>query len=174
MPERRSRALAQQLKAAVLTVAGLNFAYFLVEVTVALSVGSVSLFADSVDFLEDTAINVLIFVALGWSLRAQALAGKTMALIILLPALAAACQAFTKFGGPIPPDPLALVLTAGGAVMVNLVCSFILARFRRHSSSMARAAVLSARNDVLINVAIIAMGIITVWSRSGWLPCWSW
>ncbi|WP_026531459.1 cation transporter [Arthrobacter sp. H41] len=168
MPERRSRTLAQRLKVAVLIVAGLNFAYFFVEVTVALSIGSVSLFADSVDFLEDTAINLLIFVALGWSLRAQALAGKTMALIILIPALAAAWQAFTKFGDPAPPDPLALLLTAGGAVVVNLACSFVLARFRHHNSSMARAAFLSARNDVLVNIAIIAMGIITVWSRSGW------
>lgn len=88
--------------------------------------------------------------------------------IILLPALAAAWQAFTKFGDPTPPDPLALVLTAGGAVLVNLVCSFILARFRHHDSSMARAAFLSARNDVLVNIAIIAMGIVTLWSRSGW------
>ncbi|MUK01133.1 cation transporter [Vibrio cholerae] len=169
MPERRHpRTLAQRLKAAVLIVAGLNLAYFFVEVTVALSIGSVSLFADSVDFLEDTAINLLIFVALGWSLRAQALAGKVMAGIILVPASAAAWQAFTKFSNPTPPDPLALILTAGGAVLVNLTCSFILARFRHHNSSMARAAFLSARNDVLVNIVIIVMGIVTVWTLSGW------
>jgi Co/Zn/Cd efflux system component len=169
MPERRRpRTLAQRLKAAVLIVAGLNLAYFFVEVTVALSIGSVSLFADSVDFLEDTAISLLIFVALGWSLRAQALAGKVMAGIILVPASAAAWQAFTKFSNPTPPDPLALILTAGGAVLVNLTCSFILARFRHHNSSMARAAFLSARNDVLVNIAIIVMGIVTVWTLSGW------
>jgi Co/Zn/Cd efflux system component len=46
-------------------VAALNLAYFGVEFAVALKIGSVSLFADSVDFLEDAAVNFLITVALG-------------------------------------------------------------------------------------------------------------
>ncbi|MET4591746.1 cation diffusion facilitator family transporter [Arthrobacter sp. 754] len=160
--------LSRRLKRAVLLVAGLNLAYFFVEFTVALAIGSVSLFADSVDFLEDTAINLLIFLALGWSLHRQALAGKAMALFILVPALAAGWQAVIKFTDPEPPDPLSLMVTAGGAVIVNLACSLVLARFRHHGSSMSKAAFLSARNDVLINVAIIAMGVLTIWTASGW------
>jgi hypothetical protein len=35
----------------------LNLTYFGVEFAVALAIGSVSLFADSIDFLEDTALN---------------------------------------------------------------------------------------------------------------------
>ena len=52
---------------AVAVVAVLNLVYFGVEFTVALNIRSVSLFADSIDFLEDTAVNFLILVALGWS-----------------------------------------------------------------------------------------------------------
>ena len=52
------------LRRAVRFVALLNLGYFGVEFTVALGIGSVSLFADSIDFLEDTAINGLILVAL--------------------------------------------------------------------------------------------------------------
>ncbi|PKQ06078.1 MAG: cobalt transporter, partial [Alphaproteobacteria bacterium HGW-Alphaproteobacteria-12] len=51
---------------AVRLVALLNLAYFGIEFAVALSIGSVSLFADSVDFLEDASINFLIVVALSW------------------------------------------------------------------------------------------------------------
>lgn len=160
--------LRTRLRRAVLVVAGLNLAYFFVEFTVALSIGSVSLFADSVDFLEDTAINVLIFIALGWSLHRQAIAGKVMAVIILVPALSAAWEAFGKLGDPVPPSPAALILTAGGAAVVNLACALVLARFRHHDSSMARAAFLSARNDVIVNLAIIAMGVLTLWTESGW------
>jgi Co/Zn/Cd efflux system component len=54
------------LRRAVLAVALLNLSYFGVEFAVALSIGSVSLFADSIDFLEDTSLNLLILVALGW------------------------------------------------------------------------------------------------------------
>lgn len=166
--DRAPQSLTRRLRRAVLLVAGLNLAYFFVEFTVAVAIGSVSLFADSVDFLEDTAINLLIFLALGWSLHRQAVAGKIMAIIILVPALAAAWQAFAKIESPVPPDPAALMLTAGGAVVVNLACSLILARFRHHDSSMAKAAFLSARNDVLVNLAIIAMGVLTAWTGSGW------
>ncbi|WP_309126606.1 cation transporter [Kocuria sp.] len=162
-----SRSLRARLRRTVLLVAGLNLAYFSVEVTVAVAIGSVSLFADSVDFLEDTAINLLIVVALAWSPHRQALAGKAMALVILAPALAAAWQALAELGDPVPPDPAALVLTAGGAAAVNLLCSAVLARFRHHGSSMARAAFLSARNDVLVNLAVVAMGVLTAWTGSG-------
>ena len=166
--DQQPHGLSRRLKRAVLLVAGLNLGYFFVEFTVALAIGSVSLFADSVDFLEDTAINLLIFLALGWSLHRQALAGKAMAVFILVPALAAAWQAVIKFTNPEPPDPLSLVVTAGGAVIVNLACSLILIRFRHHGGSMSTAAFLSARNDVLINLAIIAMGVLTLWTVSGW------
>lgn len=157
-----------RVRRTVLLVAGLNLAYFFVEAGVALAIGSVSLFADSVDFLEDTAVNLLIFLALGWSLAWRARAGRVMAGIILVPALAAAWQAFAKFSDPAAPDPLALVLTAGGAVVVNLVCTLVLVRVRDHGGSMTQAAWLAARNDVVVNLAIIAMGGLTAWLRSGW------
>jgi Co/Zn/Cd efflux system component len=156
------------LRRAVGSVGLLNFSYFFVEVSVALAIGSVSLLADSVDFLEDTAIAILVFVALGWSLHWRSRAGKAMALIILVPAAAAAWQAISKFAHPTPPDPLSLALTAGGAAVVNGISALVLVRVRHHGGSLSRAAFLSARNDVLVNVAIIAVGGVTAWTGSGW------
>ena len=160
--------LRRRLRTAVLVVALLNLAYFFVEIGVAVGIGSVSLFADSVDFLEDTAVNLLIFVALGFTLRWRSVMGKVMAVIICVPAVAAAVSLILKAGNPQPPDPLSLTVTAGGAVLVNLACALILARFREHGGSMTTAAFLAARNDVLVNVAIIVMGLITAATLSGW------
>ena len=42
----------------------LNLSYFGIEFVVASRIGSVSLFADSVDFLEDASLNLLILAAL--------------------------------------------------------------------------------------------------------------
>lgn len=157
------------LRRTVLVVALLNLGYFLVEAAVAWAIGSVSLFADSVDFLEDTAVNLLIFVALGWPLARRANAGRAMAVIILAPAVAALVQAVFKFSEPVPPDPLSLILTAGGAVVVNTVCAFLLLRTREHGGSLTRAAWLAARNDVVVNLGIIVMGVLT-WTLvpNGW------
>ena len=83
-------------------VASLNLAYFFVEFSVALAAGSVSLLADSVDFLEDAAINLLIFAALGWPLARRAVMGKIMALkMILGPAVVAGWKAIQRFSDPL-------------------------------------------------------------------------
>ncbi len=160
--------LATALRRTVLLVALLNLAYFFVEIGVALSIGSVSLFADSVDFLEDTAVNLLIFIALGLSLRHRATMGRVMAGIILAPAVAALVMAVVKFADPEPPDPVSLAVTAGGAILVNALCAVLLYRVRHHGGSMSAAAFLAARNDVIANAAIIAMALVTGYTTSGW------
>ena len=159
---------AGRLRRVVLVVAGLNFAYFFVEFAVALVAGSVSLLADSVDFLEDTAINLLIFVALGWPLARRALIGKTMTLVIFGPAGLAGWQAIQRFSDPLAPEVVPLVLASLGAIAVNATSAWLLARVRHHGGSLSSAAFLSARNDVLVNVAIIGMAVVTLWTDSGW------
>jgi Co/Zn/Cd efflux system component len=156
------------LRRTVRTVASLNLAYFGVEAAVALAIGSVSLFADSVDFLEDAAVNLLILAALGWSLRARSTAGLAMAGILLVPGLATLWTAWEAFGSPVAPDPVALTLTGAGALLVNGSCALMLARVRGHGGSLSRAAFLSARNDVLANVAIVAAGLATAATLSPW------
>jgi Co/Zn/Cd efflux system component len=156
------------LRRAVLVVALLNLAYFGVEFAVATAIGSVSLFADSIDFLEDTSINLLILVGLGWSAPRRALLGKALAAILLVPALATLWTAWDKIWLPIAPAPIPLTLAGTGALVVNLTCALILARYRHHSGSLTRAAFLSARNDAFANVAIIATGFVTAVTQSAW------
>lgn len=156
------------LRRVVLVVAAINAAYFVVEVAVALAIGSVALLADSVDFLEDTAVNLLIALALGWSLAARARVGRVLALVILLPAVAVVVQVVLKIGDPEAPAVTPLVLAAAGAALVNLVCALLLARIRAAGGSMVGAAWYAARNDVIINLAIIAMGLLTLVVGTGW------
>jgi Co/Zn/Cd efflux system component len=153
----------------VLLVAGLNLGYFIVEFVVALAIGSVALFADSIDFVEDASVNLLILAALAWSAKARARLGMGLAAILLAPGLATLWTAWSKFTHPVPPEAAPLVLTALGALAVNLTCALMLARHRKSGGSLTRAAFLSARNDVIANVAIIAAGLITasVW-RAAW------
>ena len=156
------------LRKVVILVAALNLAYFGVEFAVALAIGSVSLFADSVDFLEDASVNFLIANALGWSATSRARVGMALAGILFIPGLATLWTAWEKFLVPLPPAPLPLSLAGGGALVINLSCAFMLMQFRAHSGSLTRAAFLSARNDVLANIAIIAAGFVTAYTLSGW------
>jgi Co/Zn/Cd efflux system component len=159
----------KHLRRAVLLVALLNLSYFGVEFSVALTIGSVSLFADSIDFLEDTAINLLILAALGWPARQRALVGMLLAAILLLPGLATLWTAWQKFNLPVAPESLALSLTGFGALVINLACALILVGFRHRGGSLTRAAFLSARNDALADIAIIAAGAVTAFAwRTAW------
>jgi Co/Zn/Cd efflux system component len=156
------------LRRTVLTVALLNLGYFVVEFSSALGIGSVSLFADSIDFLEDASVNLLILLALGWSLRARSRVGMFLAAILLVPSLAALWAIWRKFADPIAPEAVALSLVGCGALLVNLGCAFLLGRYRREKGSLTKAAFLSARNDALANIAIIAAGFATAVTVSHW------
>lgn len=159
----------KDLRRVVLFVALLNLGYFAVEFVIALAIGSVSLLADSVDFLEDASVNLLIFFALAWTARSRARVGRAMAFILLVPALAFLWTAWAKFTDPIPPEPFALSFTGFGALLVNLFCAYLLVAYRHTSGSLTRAAFLSARNDASANVAIIGAGLATAYL---WQSAW--
>jgi Co/Zn/Cd efflux system component len=114
-------------------VAILNLTYFGVEFAVALAIGSVSLFADSIDFLEDTALNFLVLLALDRNTRYRARMGMVLAGVLLVPGVATLWTAWRKFTVPVPPSPLPLSLAGAGALLVNLSCAIMLARYRQHS-----------------------------------------
>ena len=156
------------LRSAARLVALLNLAYFGVEFAVALHIGAVSLLADSADFLEDAAVNLLIVAALDWAPRRRARVGMALAAILLAPAAAFLWTLAHKLHAPAPPDPRLLSLTGLGALGVNLACAFLLARFRGHGGSLSKAAFLSARNDAIANVAIVAAGLATLATHSIW------
>jgi len=157
-----------RLRDAVRIVALLNLAYFAVEMCAALKIQSVSLLADSADFLEDAAVNLLIFMAVGWSAARRARVGAGLSALLLAPAIAFFWTFWMKIQSPVTPAPAGLALTGLGALAVNVLCAFMLARFRSGGGSLARAAYLSARNDAFANIGIIAAGIATQFAPSVW------
>jgi Co/Zn/Cd efflux system component len=157
------------LRRVIRLVAALNLAYFGIEFVIARIIGSVSLFADSVDFFEDASVNLLILLALGWTARKRARVGMALAGILLVPGLATLWTAWEKFHTQTAPDPALLSLTGLGALAVNLSCAVMLTRYRRHSGSLTKAAFLSARNDAMANIAIIMAGLVTAFL---WASAW--
>ena len=63
---------------------------------------------------------------------------------------------------------MAIGATGLVALAVNIGCAVLLTRHRTAAGSLTRAAFLSARNDTLANVAIVAVGLVTLWWRSPW------
>ena len=146
----------------VRVVAIANLSYFLVEFFFAVRIGSVSLFADSIDFLEDASVNILIFIGLGWSLVARKILSRFFALLLMIPAVSVIISTVYKINNPSAPSGAVISFVAFGALIVNFTCAFLLAKFRQTQQSLVLAAYLSARNDALANMAVITAGVTTM------------
>lgn len=156
------------LRQAVTLVAVLNGLYFIVEFIMASRSGSVSLFADSIDFLEDTSLNILVIVGVGWSVARRARLGRVLAVLLLVPAVTAIWVLVSKLLDPEPPVAFEWGITSVGALAVNVFCAYLLVSHRNMEGSLSRAAWLSARNDAVVNVAMIAGALVTL----AWLSVW--
>jgi Co/Zn/Cd efflux system component len=146
-----------------------NLTYFCVEFSFAVKIGSVSQFADSIDFLEDASVNILIFVAMGWSLLARRRLSKFFAMLLLIPAISVLISTIYEINNPSTPSAMSLTAVGAGALIVNFTCALLLAKYRSSQKSLILAVYLSARNHALANVAIITTGVITIF-RSSSIP----
>lgn len=145
----------------------LNLGYFAAGLAVALKIGSVSLFADSIDFLEDASVDSHSRRAgLGYATARQG--GNAARGVFLVPGLATLWTAWSKFNALVAPSPVLVSFTATWALVINLSCALMLARYRTHGGSLTQAAFLSARNDALANVAIVVVGLVTAIYPSAW------
>ena len=155
-------------KKAVFFVAILNLIFFFIEFTVALNIRSVSLLADSIDFIEDTSINFLIFFAVSLSLVKRAKISIFLSILMMVPGFVAIWAVWKQIIYQQPPEPIELSMVGFGALVVNCLCTYILIKFKNYSGSLTKAAFLSARNDAIANITIIIAGIITIFHPSVW------
>ena len=91
-----------------------------------------------------------------------------LAILVGIPAVVALLAVIDKFINPAVPQAQGMSIAAFGALVVNATAAFILVRVRDHENSLVTAAWLSARNDVLANLAIIGAAGATLWIASQW------
>ena len=154
------------VKKSIFIVAVLNFIYFFVEFFIAIDIHSVSLFADSIDFLEDAFTNFLILLGLYLSLENRIKVGYVLIGIILIPSIFTLYFAITQFINPIIPEPFTLSKIAFFALIINLFCAFLMAKFKNTNSSLLLTAFYSARNDAFANIMMIIAGFVTFYTLS--------
>ena len=144
-----------------------NLAMFAVEIGAGLAAQSVSLLADSLDFLGDAGnYGISLFVlgmALQWRARASLLKAASMAAFGVWVAVSTIQHALA---GTVPTAP---VMGAVGALAfaANLGVAFLLYRWREGDSNM-RSVWLCTRNDAIGNLAVLAAAAGVFGSGTGW------
>ena len=155
-------------KKAVFLVAVLNLIFFFIEFIVALNIRSVSLLGDSIDFIEDTSINFLIFFAISLSLEKKAKISILLSIIMLLPGFVAIWAIWKQIILRQPPAPIELSIVGFGALVVNCLCTYILMKFRNYSGSLTKATFLLLEMMPLQILLLLFFGIITIFYPSIW------
>ena len=145
----------------------MNIAMFLVEIGAGFAAQSVSLLADSVDFLGDAAnYGISVFVlgmALQWRARASLLKAASMAAFGLWIGVTTVHHAIT---GTVPAAPV-MGAIAVLAFAANFAVAALLYRWREGDSNM-RSVWICTRNDAIGNLAVLAAAAGVFGSGAGW------
>ncbi len=144
-----------------------NLAMFVVEIGAGVAAQSVSLLADSLDFLGDAGnYGISLFVlgmALHWRARASLLKAASMGAFGLW-------VAFTTIGhamaGTVPEAPV-MGIVGALALAANFGVALLLYRWREGDSNM-RSVWICTRNDAIGNLAVLAAAAGVFGSGSGW------
>lgn len=130
-----------------------NAAMFAAELAASWSSGSVSLMADSIDFLGDAANYALSIAVLSMATRVRARAAVVKASCMVAFGVVVLVRAFWSWQAGETPEPLTMGVTAMLALAANLGVAWMLYRFRDGDANM-RSVWICSRNDAIGNVAV--------------------
>ncbi|VXB25213.1 Cation transporter [Pseudomonas sp. 8AS] len=144
-----------------------NFAMFAVEIGAGLRAGSVSLLADSLDFLGDAGNYAISLWVLGLGVLLRARAAQFKALCMLLFGVGVlATTIWQQLQGGVPSAPT-MGLVGLLALSANVGVAALLYAYREGDSNM-RSVWLCTRNDALGNLAVLAAALGVFGTGSAW------
>lgn len=143
----------------------LNAVMFAVEFGASWTSGSVSLLADSIDFLGDASNYALSLAVLGMALSVRSKAALVKAACMGAFGVFVLGKAVWSWHAGVAPEPATMGAVGFVALAVNAGVAWMLYRFRTGDANM-RSVWLCSRNDALGNLAVMlaALGIFTTGS----------
>lgn len=149
------------------TVLGINFAFFLIEISTGIISKSMGLVADSLDMLADSFVYGISLLAVGSTLkrkqRIAALAGYFQIILAII-GFAEVLRRF--FGDEKLPDFSTMIIVSVFALIANGVCLYLLQQSKSKEEAHMKASMIFTSNDVIINLGVIVAGILVHWLGS--------
>ncbi len=144
-----------------------NALMFAVEIGAGLQADSVSLLADALDFLGDSANYAISLWVLGLGLAVRARAAQFKAVSMLLFGLGVlGMAAWNFYQGTVPSAPT-MGLVGSLALLANLGVAALLYAYREGDSNM-RSVWLCTRNDAFGNIAVLLAALGVFGTGSAW------
>lgn len=147
-------------KKVLITVLIINTAFFIVEMTFGWISKSMGLVADSLDMLADATVYGLSLYAVGRAVKNKKFIAKLSGYFQILLAAFGFIEVLRRFlGFEEIPDYQTMIIIAALAFAANVICLYILNKQKSNEAHM-RASMIFTSNDIIINLGVIAAGIL--------------
>ena len=145
----------------------INALMFFVEMTFGLMAQSVALVADSLDMLGDAVTYGTSIVVVGMGTSQKASVAKLKAWIMLIFGLFVAGRCILKAFAPVTPEFTIMVWVGLVALGANLICLWMLNKFREDDINM-KSVWICSRNDIIANTSVLLAALVVSLTASGW------
>ena len=148
------------------TVLAINFAFFAIEMVTGLISRSMGLVADSLDMLADSFVYAISLFAVGGTAARKRGVARLAGYFQVLLAVVGFVEVLRRFfGAEAMPDFKTMIVVSILALVANGTCLYLLQRSKSEEAHM-RATMIFTSNDVVINLGVIAAGVLVSWLDS--------
>ena len=149
------------------TVLGINFTFFLIEMTTGIISKSMGLVADSLDMLADSFVYGISLFAVGGTLTRKKQIAKLAGYFQITLAIIGFIEVLRRFFGDEKlPDFWTMIIISIFALIANGICLYILQNSKSKKEAHMKASMIFTSNDVIINLGIIVAGLLVNWLNS--------
>jgi Co/Zn/Cd efflux system component len=148
-------------------VLAINLFFFVFEVIAGFIAGSMGLVADSLDMLADSIVYGLSLFAVAASVSRKKTIAATAGYFQMALAVLGFMEVIRRFAGyGETPDFRLMIIISFLALSGNAICLYLLQKSQSREAHM-QASMIFTSNDVIINICVIAAGVLVFVTRSG-------
>jgi Co/Zn/Cd efflux system component len=149
------------------TVLGINFAFFIIEITTGIISKSMGLVADSLDMLADSFVYGISLFAVGGTLIRKKKIAKLAGFFQITLAIIGFVEVLRRFFGDEKlPDFSTMIIVSIFALIANAICLYVLQQSKSKEEAHMKASMIFTSNDVIINLGVIVAGLLVNWLDS--------
>ena len=148
------------------TVLGINFTFFVIEITTGFLADSMGLVADSLDMLADALVYGLSLFAIGSTLSRKKRTASISGYLQLTLAVIGLIEVIRRFFGMEElPDFQTMIIVSILALMANSFSLYLLQKSKSKEAHM-QASMIFTSNDIIINLGVILAGALVYFTES--------
>jgi Co/Zn/Cd efflux system component len=147
-------------------VLGINFGFFIIEITTGFISNSMGLVADSLDMLADSLVYALSLMVVGSTVVRKKWVAMISGYFQIVLALLGFAEVIRRYlDVDVIPDYRMMILISVFALLGNALCLYLLNKARSEDAHM-QASWIFTSNDILVNLGVIAAAVLIIFTES--------